>query len=65
MQNQPTLALTIVFAIIAISLSTVVFPDDRMVVKLAMFACGVATGAALVGTLRINQRTEVTSVQHR
>ena len=56
MQKRMTISLTVLFFIIAIAVSTVAFPDDRMVVKIAMFAIGIAVGMGLAGVLNINNR---------
>jgi hypothetical protein len=61
MNNRNTaLALTIVFAIIAFTAITVFYANDRLVVKITMFAIGTAFGASPVSFI-IQRRTAPTN----
>ena len=47
MSNRMSIAIMILFIVLAIALSTVAFANDRMVVKIAMFAAGIGFGIAI------------------
>ena len=57
MPKNQALSVAVVFFIIAVTLSTVIFPDDRLVVKIAMFASGVAFGAAISAVISNRRQT--------
>lgn len=55
MNKNSLLALTMLFVIVAVALNTVVFTEDRLVVKVAMFASGIAVGIMLRSSLSIRR----------
>jgi len=55
MNKNSLLALTMLFIVVAVALNTVVFTEDRLVVKVAMFASGIAVGIMLRSSLSIRR----------
>lgn len=55
MNKNSLLALTMLFIVVAVALNTVIFTEDRLVVKVAMFASGIAVGIMLRSSLSIRR----------